>query len=101
MVWRQQGLGKENAMNWVQRLIPLSDWVLVSLDAQGEREENGIIIPDVGATRMRTGTVLAVGPDCVEISKKNTIIIDSYDEAISEVADNVVMVRESRVLAKQ
>lgn len=81
------------------KIHPLSDWVLIALDVKGEREENGIIIPDLGEERTKTGKVLAAGPHCREVSVGDSVVLDSYDQKACEVDDKTVMVREDNILA--
>ena len=92
----QTNLEKEKVMKDIQ---PLSDYVLVELDAPKETNINGIIVPEVAQekTACRLATVVAVGPLC-ELSKGDKIVANFYESGY-EVEENIVMVREKSILA--
>ena len=91
------------------KLKPLSDRVVVELDAAEEKSSGGIILPDTAQEKPQQGTVVAVGPGkasdagtIVDMTVKagDKVLYGKYSgtEITLEGTDYVIM-RESDILA--
>ena len=80
---------------------PLKDKVLVAQVAREHKTSSGIILEGGGDTGdTKTGLVIAVGPDVVDVQPGDEILLDWTKAQICKVDDAArVMVREKDVIA--
>ncbi|HET7339408.1 MAG TPA: co-chaperone GroES [Candidatus Dormibacteraeota bacterium] len=91
-------------------LQPLGDRLIVEIIEEEESTVSGIVLPDTAKEKPQRGRVLAVGPGArsekgtrvaMDLSARDEIIFSKYGGTAIELgADDVLILRESDVLAK-
>jgi chaperonin GroES len=90
-------------------LQPLGDRLIVEPLEEEETTSSGIVLPDTAKEKPQRGRVLAVGPGArndsgeivpMEVAVGDEIIYSKYGGTDIKVADEVLILRESDVLAK-
>jgi chaperonin GroES len=92
-------------MYFMTNIEPLSDRLLVRPDEPEQKTTSGILIPPTSQQDSQQGTVLAVGPECSNLSVGEIIIysrygttkikVDGVELLILRVADVLARVGES------
>ena len=90
------------------KLKPLGDRLIVQAIEEEETTASGIVLPDTAKEKPQKGKVVAVGDGPIEDGKRRPLDVSEGDEVLyskyggTEVpgADDLLVLRESDVLAK-
>jgi chaperonin GroES len=90
------------------KLKPLGDRLIVQAIEEEETTASGIVLPDTAKEKPQKGKVIAVGDGPIEDGKRRPLDVSEGDEVLyskyggTEVpgADDLLVLRESDVLAK-
>ena len=90
------------------KLKPLGDRLIVQAIEEEETTASGIVLPDTAKEKPQQGKVVAVGDGPIEDGKRRPLDVSEGDEVLyskyggTEVpgADDLLVLRESDVLAK-
>lgn len=87
-------------------LTPLGDRLAVILDSKLEQSKGGIVIPDRAQETSTWGTVVSYGPEAQHCIEGDRVFVPthlgtSYIAGVGADAVNLVIINESKVLARE
>ena len=85
----------------IMNIKPLKKKVLVAENASETKSDSGIILEGANSVRdSRSGTVLAIGPDVVDVAVGDVVYLDWSKGAVVKVGDaQRVMINEEFIVA--
>jgi chaperonin GroES len=83
------------------KIHPTADYVVVQAETAEEVRASGIVLPDTASKdRPQQGKVLAIGPECKNITKGDVVLFTTYSPKEVKIDDEeYLLLKEEDILA--